>query len=90
MPFRFSTNSCRLTLPPPPGLHSQMPPPIGANSQGRSGRHQVSNHVPDGQPHSYRTSQDTVKPSLIVRCRSPVTGGDKGELSSPPRQHSPS
>ncbi|KAJ8404225.1 hypothetical protein AAFF_G00339980, partial [Aldrovandia affinis] len=33
-----STDSCRLTLPPPPEADSQMPPPIGADDQGRSGR----------------------------------------------------
>ncbi|KAJ8413699.1 hypothetical protein AAFF_G00082060 [Aldrovandia affinis] len=38
-PLTFSsTDSCRLTLPPPPEADSQMPPPIGADDQGRSGR----------------------------------------------------
>ncbi|KAJ8413176.1 hypothetical protein AAFF_G00091720 [Aldrovandia affinis] len=34
----FTTNSCRLTLPSPPGADSQMAPQIGADDQGQSGR----------------------------------------------------
>ncbi|KAJ8404713.1 hypothetical protein AAFF_G00335760 [Aldrovandia affinis] len=35
---RFSVNSCQLTLPQPPGVDSQTPPPIRAPHQGQSVR----------------------------------------------------